>query len=316
MRFLREATRDSRSLRQLAAKAEQALVAAIGLDENRRRQAALVFAERFSGLDAALHKAYLASVAIRLEDQPGERAIAYAGAIENALTTDSQIETYLQLGDLPARICAELAAAALVSSTDNNKQYTALYSLKRVAHELNESEASRCAAKLALAIKESVGTHHFYLTDALAVVTDHMDSFQGSQVCGEAARIIADRIQQSDKDQVAGASQAIAHLVRRLNPHDAVIVADCLLTYVVTDADRNYYARASLESLAARLEPVQVAKVARKLAAALEREQERLDRRNLLYVLCSVTGKLEPADAHSICLPAALRITSRFEVIV
>ena len=73
MRFLDEAIRDPMPARQLRARAEPALIAAVGLDLMRRDRAAKLLADRF--LDADLgtpaHRADAALIALELEDQAG-----------------------------------------------------------------------------------------------------------------------------------------------------------------------------------------------------------------------------------------------------
>ena len=73
MRFLDEAIRDPMPVRQLLARAEPALIAAVGLDSMRRDRAAKLLADRF--LDAKLgtpaHRADVALIALELEDQAG-----------------------------------------------------------------------------------------------------------------------------------------------------------------------------------------------------------------------------------------------------
>ncbi len=73
MRFLYEAIRDPMAVRQLLARAEPALIAAVGLDSMRRDRAAKLLADRFLDpkLGTPAHRADVALIALELEDQAG-----------------------------------------------------------------------------------------------------------------------------------------------------------------------------------------------------------------------------------------------------
>ena len=88
-RFLDESTRDPIALRQLRARSEPVLVAAVGLDTSRRESASSLLSKRLRDQDRPLwSKAELALLALELEDQPGTSPEDYAGILVQALGAD------------------------------------------------------------------------------------------------------------------------------------------------------------------------------------------------------------------------------------
>src|SRR5207302_11341532 len=89
LRFLDEATRDPIALRQLRARSEPALIAAVGLDTGKRERASGLLSERLRDQGRPLwSKAEVGFVALELEDSAGPVAEEYAGIIVQALKAD------------------------------------------------------------------------------------------------------------------------------------------------------------------------------------------------------------------------------------
>jgi hypothetical protein len=86
VRFVEEATRDPVKSRQLCARSEPALIAAVGLDQNKRQQALDLLMKRLAepGMRPA-HKADVALTVLELTDRPGPETQACEEALAGAI---------------------------------------------------------------------------------------------------------------------------------------------------------------------------------------------------------------------------------------
>ena len=159
IRFLDEAMRDPIAVRQLCAAPEPALIAALGLDLDRRDRASRLLAERLRDPTLPLSlKAEIAFLALEIEDQPGP--------------------------------ITEESSAIIAQASRENFPGTSGQPQKRTSGnafvELSRAAAQAVAAALAGA------TNSFprdYLTDPLYSVLDRLDTAEAVRVCGPAARV-------------------------------------------------------------------------------------------------------------------------------
>ena len=128
IRFLDEATRDPIAVRQLRARSEPALIAALGLDLDRRDRALRLLAERLCDPTLPLSlKAEIAFLALEIEDQPGpiteeSSAIIAQGSLENFPGTSGQPQKRTSgnaFVELSPRAAAQAVAAALAGATNS-----------------------------------------------------------------------------------------------------------------------------------------------------------------------------------------------------
>jgi hypothetical protein len=182
LRFLEEATRDPVLLSQLRARAEPALIAALGLEETKRDRAVELFEQRSRDPDRSpVEKGEAAFIALELADGPGQLAETCARSIIDALESNSREsvrqrwlvwkntgqEVNRQDGEYEptpamAKVASQMAPAdasrvifkALARETDQDVRNILRENLVTVARRMEATEAARM------------------LTDALALEQD------------------------------------------------------------------------------------------------------------------------------------------------
>jgi tRNA A-37 threonylcarbamoyl transferase component Bud32 len=156
LRFLDEATRDPLALRQLRGRSEPALVAAVGLDTERRDRAARLLSERLRDPGRPLwSRATVGVVALELKDQPEPALEQHAGIIIQALARDQPEDIVTPWRNhlveasnrLEPGIAARLLIAMLERETNVDDRYRVASAVTTVASRLEPAEAARLCGK-------------------------------------------------------------------------------------------------------------------------------------------------------------------------
>ncbi len=194
LRFLEIGTRESFRLRQFRARSEPAMIAAVGLDWAKRDQAANLLAGRLLNPELSLkQKLDLAFIALELEEHARPDAPEYAeilSAALGAISSDADIAEFEDLSQFAER-----------------------------------AEPVGLARKLAARI---VTRPSVDLARKLAVVAHHLKPPETAKLCGPAARIIAEAIEEPvaaggiDNERTRGLVRALSELADRLEPAEAV----------------------------------------------------------------------------------------------
>jgi tRNA A-37 threonylcarbamoyl transferase component Bud32 len=280
LRFLDEATRDPIATAQLGARSEPALIAAVGLDAEKRKRAARLLSERLGDPGLPLQsKVDLAFVALELEDRASPETEEECGFLIQGLAGDfpDQHQAWTRrLIAVSARIDPSLAARTL-------------------AEALRRDTNADARTSLALALSEVAG---------------RMDPTEAARICGQAAKTLAEALgRETDANARTSLAKALSEVSGRMDPTEAAkILAEALGHVKDFDAGLSQLASA-LSEVAGRMDPTEAARIcgqaAKRLAEALGRETDADARTSLALALSAVVGRMDPTEAARICGPAA-----------
>jgi hypothetical protein len=286
LRFLDEATKDPFSCAQLRALSEPAMIAAVGLDGEKRERAARLVKERIEHPGLTLqHKVDLAFIGLELEDKATPEAEEKCRAIVQGLVEklpDHHEAWTRQLIAVAPRSDPHLAAQALlealVRERDTATRSSLASALSGAVRRMQPTAAARicglAARALADAFDQETDTNaHSSLAPALVEVTHRTESSEAARICGHVARTLAEALGRT------------------------------------TDADARSSLASALSQAASRMEPSEAARIcgqaARKLADALGQETDADARLSLASALLQVAARMEPSEAARICGQAA-----------
>jgi hypothetical protein len=202
LRFLDEATRAPITAAQLSARSEQALIAAVGLDVEKRRQAARLLSERLRDPGHQLQsKVDLAFVALGFEDRASPETQEKCGFLIQGLAGDfpDQHEAWRTwLIALSARIDPSIAAKtladALARETDADARSFLASALSSAAGRMDAAQAARICGQAAKTLADAFGRETTTgagsnLTSALSSVAGRMDPTEAARICGGVMRL-------------------------------------------------------------------------------------------------------------------------------
>jgi uncharacterized protein (DUF2267 family) len=271
LRFLDEATKDPITLSQLGARSEPALIAAVGLDAEKRKRAARLLTDRLGDPELQLQsKVDLAFVALEFEDRASPETEKECGFLLQGLAgdfPDQHAAWRNRLIAVSARIDPSIAARTLAEAlgreTNADARLILASALSEVAGRMNRTEAARICGQVAKILAEALGREtdageRSFKAAALSEVAGRMDPTQAARVCGQAARALAEAL---GRETNIGARFSLA---------------------------------SALSAVAGRMDPTQAAKT---LAEALGRETDASARSSLALVLSTVSGRLDSTDA-------------------
>ncbi|MGO9470660.1 MAG: protein kinase domain-containing protein [Isosphaeraceae bacterium] len=327
LRFLEEATRDPIAVRQLRARSEPALIAAVGLDTARRERASSLLRERLRDQRLPLwSKTEVGFVALELEDKAGPASEACAGTIVQGLAGDhpENLNFFWRShligasNRLDPSIAARLLAAELQRETDAYDRSLVASTLATLASRLEPAEAARiCRKPIQI------------LANALVVETDSnaRNAMVGALVGlsariepAEAAKMLTTALAQQKEDIGRKALvKGLLSISARLEPAQAARV--CGQAAQIVAEETGYHDWPGLESelatVSARFEPAQTARVWGKVAQYLVTDLARETNANTCTVWASclerVSARLEPPEAAQVCGQAALTLVAALE---
>jgi len=299
LRYLNEAIHDPLRTRQLVARSEPALVAALGLDRSKYDRAIRLLADRCH--ESAIpqeQKADVALVALQLTggSSPDTRQWieVIGGSIGNHILRPGWNNL---LADAAYRMEPHVACQVLTVALSHEQDYPLASGLVAVANAMEPAEAARI------------------LSDAFEHATD-------TNTPGLPSGMMGGGMMGGTNDTVGRQvlAQGIAAVAKRVEPAEAVRLLAFALEQVKGQGLGGTVTSTDLQDLAAqvkRLPPAAAAKVcrpvARSLAAALEKETAAAARKSLSLGLTTVASRMEPADAAEVCGRAARGLIAALE---
>jgi Protein kinase domain len=343
LRFLDEATRDPLAMRQLRARSEPALIAAVGLDARRRDRASRLLNERLRDQGRPLwSQAEVGLIALELEDEGGPAPERYTKIIVQALTEDrpenltTPWRNHLIEGSarLEPSITARLLAAAMERESDARLRSQVASALTIVASRLELAEAARICRHPAeilasAAIQETNANARNSLVRALVEMSRRLQP-------AEAAQMLVTALVQKKEDLARGTLmeglgrpftretlvKGLSTISARLDPAEAVrccVRAAQFLAIAPQEAppDDVEALESELVTVSAWLEPAQAARVwgefARNVATALARQTDAQACYILARVLGRVSAQLDATESERICGQAARTLVAALE---
>ena len=201
LRFLDEATRDPRTARQLCARSEPALIAAVGLDTRKREQALALFVKRLgeTGLLPA-QRGDIALTALELIDRTGPDMSACEKALADAFK--ARLPDYWlfvwnnHLAQSSARlepaVAGRLILDALALKRSSSERAALAVALGSVAERLDPEAAGRMILQ---SLTMNLGFHESErLAAALAKVTVWQHPLTARQSCREALHLLTEAL--------------------------------------------------------------------------------------------------------------------------
>jgi serine/threonine protein kinase len=323
-RFVEEALRSPLTSRQLRARAEPALQAAVGLDTRKRAQAERLLVERLQ--DPGLENGQLgdmALVAVALGDLAPPATAAVAKALTQALAKRSDpisqgvlaralsvVAARMEPGEA-ARVCAEAAATlarALDRMTDPSAQQALAEGLAAVAGWMEPAAAARvCASAAATLTDRMVQKNNLVLLMPLA---KGLSTVAARMEPAMAVATIAHAMHKTDHPTVlAELSQGLSAVAARMELGEAA--AALTETMVKTTNTQVQGGLASVLSvLAARMEPGQATAT---LTQAMAKTSGSWTQHPLARGLWAAVARMEPAEATRVCASAAATFTQALD---
>jgi tRNA A-37 threonylcarbamoyl transferase component Bud32 len=243
LQFVNEASRTPLTASQLGARAEPALIAAVGLDLEKRKRVGQLLAERLQAPGLGMRHQYnLAVVMVTLGDL--EPTVAHRVADILLLA--------LGLGDL----------------TMNREQVAAM--LVDTAGRLEPGEAARVLTE---ALKQDAGR---MLSNGLVAVAGRLEPAEAASVLRQAARVLTKALKEKKNTQSQGdaLAEGLAVVAGRLEPAEAARVLSEALAKATNRGAQRELAE-ELAVVAGRLEPAEAAAVSRQAAGVLMQALEK-----------------------------------------
>jgi hypothetical protein len=316
-RFVSETLRSPMTIMQLSQRAEPAWIAAVGLDEEKRKRAEQRLIEQLETADLSVKQKYnLAIAALTLEDlapanlqrmvdilvasqASKDKYIKRAGAANRLVEATKRLEPSASAGIL---------IAALEKETDVDVRHSLSQGLAAVAERMEPAAAARVTGQAASILsraleKETDVNARYWLSQGLVAVAERMEPAAAARVTGQAASILSRALEKEKKthDEARNwLSRGLEDVTGRMEPAEAARVLTQALEKE-TDAWVLYFLSQGLAAVAGRMEPAEAARVSGQAASILTRELEKETRANALNKLAdglaAVAGHMEPAAA-------------------
>ena len=302
-RFVEEASRTPVTSRQLRDRGALALLAVVGLDDQRRTEVETLLLARLA--DPALgaeQKKDLALAAVAWDGLSASAAVRTARPLLHFMTTTKEPETLRGLGksmlDLTGRMEARDACSTLAQAIEANKDPWALLGLAQGLSALSDHLEPRLAAQvattLAHALKETKDPSGFSpLVRALLVVTAHLEARDAAPT----ATILAQAFRDT-RDPAALSSLSLC-----LSPHvesqHATRIATVLIQTMKDTTDQGDLSLLAhgLSAVSARLDAKDAAQIAASLTRAMKETKDPHTLNWLAQGMAGVGADLEPGDA-------------------
>ncbi len=306
LRFLDEATKDPITLSQLGARSEPALIAAVGLDTNKRESAARLLNKRLGDPNLPLQsKVDLAFVALEIADRASPETEQQCGFLIQGLLgnfLDEHKAWRTRLIELSERIDPSIAAKTLAEV------------LKRT------TDAGATSALWGVRSGPNFGPS---LASSLSKLSGRMEPLEAVRVCGQAAETLAEALERETSTYARSSlASAMSELSGRMDPTEAARIcsqaAKTLAEAFGSETDPG--ARSSLASaiskLAARMDSIEAARIcsqaARSLAEAFGSETDPGARSSLASAISKLAARMDSIEAARICSQAARSLAEAF----
>jgi len=324
LRLLDEATRSPMTTRQLCARSEPALIAAVGLDLRKREQALELLNERLgeTGLPLA-QKADIALTALELTDRGGSETGACEEALAGAIKADLPAHLPAAWTEHLSRNVARLEpdrAGRLIRLTLEEKpspsERERLALALAMSSPLEPAKADRVCDEVLRRLIDTLVRE----TDRRRGIPPEFDALSRRMPRGEAIRRLAEAM---DRVIDSGARQRLAvHLgaviraipredVPEIRPATARSLADALGRETIPWAREDLaLALANLTKSWQQPKSSEVMPVVQSLATALRAQKDPERRGHLAWALAPLAELLGPEESTRICLSAAESLSS------
>jgi serine/threonine protein kinase len=323
-RFLDEAISNPSSLRQLHARSGHALIAALGLDPDRRDQASRRLFGRLEhpGLSRE-DKAAISFLLLEIDNGTDPRAEKALETIIRTLDDNLALNQRTALEEKivnscdwlsPARASA-LLAAAMERRTGVSNAYRLTGAIVALSGRLGSAEAAAVCGLAARDLAEAIAREQdaggrSWLAGTLATLSGRLGSAEAAAACGPAARDLAEAIaREKDYDARSRLAGALETLSGRLGSAEAEPVARALVEAIAREQNDGARSRLdltrALATLSGRLGSAEAEPVARAVAEAITREKDVSGLSDLAGALVALSGRLGAAEAAALCGPAA-----------
>jgi tRNA A-37 threonylcarbamoyl transferase component Bud32 len=326
LRFVEEAIRSPFSARQLRARAEPALIAALGLDPERRTQAERLLVEQLQ--DSSLgHRADVALTALELADPMSRISRPIADVLSSAIVRQADLALrsawrhrwfgqgrggeFLLLRPMqwlePADAARVLTALREKETVAQAREQLA-QGLAAVAAQLPPADATALLTRARE--KETEAGARVQLAQGLAAVAARLPPVDAAQAFAAAVTLLTRALEEEAKVEVrVQLARGLAAVAAHLPPADAV----ALLTRArvkETDDYARWLLADGLTAVAARLSPADAAAL---LTRALDKETKAEAQMHLARGLAAVAAYLPSTDAAQVCAAAATLLTRALE---
>ena len=327
LRFLEEATRDPISAAQLRARSEPALIAAIGLDSQKRVRGSRLLAERV--LDSKLNlkqKCDIALLSLELEDQPGVTSENCSNIIIQALAEEQVEETergwrqhvWECFPRLDQSVAIPLLDAAVVRDPPYGEVGLAL-KLDSLGDTSSVRGKTRRFCGQAIRVLDALHRKFSELSDfppeALVSYVERPLLKQGPDT---AARIIfevlADNAKADFREELA---RALIRVVEGVDPTNAAHLLEDLLSLTPDDQNSVTTFSESILTVADRMQPTEAALTHAKLARLFTAKIEKGKMVEEVSWLWPILGSLRKRNHQPVVVktwsPAIRALSSRIE---
>jgi serine/threonine protein kinase len=309
-KFLEEATRTQLSSRQFSGRPEPALVAAIGLDTEKRRQAVQLLTERFQapGLSVS-HQLDLMVVMIslgnlELADDLGivDRLVQIVGNKESAVDHYRLSQQLVECGERMRSLQAfDILGRTLEKETDANARHLLAEGLAAAAARMEPAEASRISGKAASLLsraleKETNANARWYLAKGLAAVAARMEPAEAAHMSGKAAGLLEQAMEKEGANVRRELAGGLAAVATQMEATEGARQLNRALEKA-TDSNSRVDLAEGLAAVATRLNPAEAARI---LTHAQEKETDANVRRQLAEGLAAAAARMDHAEAASL----------------
>jgi tRNA A-37 threonylcarbamoyl transferase component Bud32 len=311
LRFVEEATRTPLTVRQLSRRARPAMIAAVGLDPEKRQRAEARLIERLEAADGSGRQQLdLAIAALTLGDLGPASSQRIVDLLVAWLARKDKFVYHKEIAFWLVESTQQLepVAAARILTLALEKEAQAASDLP--PDELKPFPVSAPEADY----YPEEGTHanaRTWLAKGLAAVAGHMESHEAAQLSGQAASILTQAL---EREQVADArsllAKGLAAVAGHMEPREAARVASVLTLALEKEKDdgAGSWLTTGLAAVAERMEPREAARI---LTLALEKKTFRA-RPWLVNGLATVAERMEPREAARILTLALEKETDHY----
>jgi serine/threonine protein kinase len=330
--FVQDATSGLLAARQLGARAEPVLVAAVGLNSERRDRVEQLLAERLQSPElGARHQFGLIQAALSLGDLQSPNQLRISDLLLQMLSNRdvgaNQVAT--QVVELTSQMeaatgariagqAADMLTRLLEKENDPSARSAVATGLAAVAVRMETVESGRPTGEavdvLTRALQnETNADARWMLARGVAAVARQMETAGDARAAARAADGLNRTLERETNDIVRRElAETLATVVRRLEgaEYPAVLARSLAVLTLVMENETNPSNRSSLveglTAVALRMEPALASGV---LTRALEEENDGFARRNLAQGLAVVVGRMEAARGGGIAGQAADLLT-------
>jgi tRNA A-37 threonylcarbamoyl transferase component Bud32 len=309
-RFLDEATSNPVTARQLCARSEPALIAALGLNVEQRDRASKLLTDKLQDARLALPiKVETAFIALELEDRTGPPSEECARIVVEALSSESSDELWSawqkHLAKSSGRIdpsnVAHVLAGVLERGTGSDRPNVLATTLADISVRMDPAEAAKLLS--GTLIKATDGLARSTLASALESVLKRLRPAEAAQLRAQTIRILVSALGRNiDVNARLGIANNLAIFWGQLDAAEAAQIARVIGERLPERQNVQRWPSdvEILDPILDRMGPVEAsplcAELSRRLAVALEQSAKPEERANLAMCVAALAKRLNPSE--------------------